>query len=160
MENEIFTFVPFYNRKKRYTVTIVGNKPRYTPYMNLSDNNETVIGSVDERTLKQLKRSLNKRLIFKPLNLQLSRDCRHFFQVEIRNENDGGVSPATLNSAYHTFIQSPNDVLLQWCGYRDDYGDTHECERFHTELGNEIRRLMRHYGKRYELQNNILFWKL
>ncbi len=38
-----------------------------------------------------------------------------FFGVEIRNEKNGGVSPATLRSATDSFSQAPLDVLADWC---------------------------------------------
>ena len=39
----------------------------------------------------------------------------NFFAVEVRNEDDGGVSPATLASAFDSFVQAPDDVLSDWC---------------------------------------------
>ena len=39
----------------------------------------------------------------------------NFFEVEIANEIHGGVSPATLDSAWDSLIQAPNDVIAEWC---------------------------------------------
>jgi hypothetical protein len=83
------------------------------------------------------------------LCMKLSRDCGLFFMVETRNED--GIQPATLGSAYDSFLQAPDDVLLDWCGYREDYAAS-ETTRFIIELGIEIRRLIRKYGKKKELE--------
>ena len=39
----------------------------------------------------------------------------HFFAVERRNEDAGGVRPATLGSAMNSFGQADDDTLRQWC---------------------------------------------
>jgi hypothetical protein len=41
---------------------------------------------------------------------------RNFLRVEIRNEDQGGVRPATLGSALDSWEQAPDDVLRNWCG--------------------------------------------
>lgn len=84
--------------------------------------------------------------------MKLSRDVILFFMVEVRNE--GGVLPATLGSAYDSFRQAPEAVLLSWCGYRDDYPQS-ETQRLIREMGVELRRLIRKYGKKQELENLI-----
>jgi len=84
--------------------------------------------------------------------MKLSRDCVLFFMVEVRNED--GVQPATLGSAYDFFYQAPDDILLDWCGYREDYPAS-ETTRFIVELGIEIRRLIRKHGKKIELEQLI-----
>lgn len=80
----------------------------------------------------------------------LSRDVTLFLNVEIRNE--GGVQPATLGSAYDSFKQAPQEVLLDWCGYKNTYP---EANRFLNELGLELRRLIRKYGKKTKLEQLI-----
>lgn len=81
--------------------------------------------------------------------MKLSRDAILFFMVEIRNTE--GVQPATLGSAYDSFLQAPDDTLLDWCGYRDNYPES-EANRFLYEMGLELRRLIRKYGKKKELK--------
>jgi hypothetical protein len=80
----------------------------------------------------------------------LSRDATLFLMVEVRNE--GGVQPATLGSAYDSFKQAPVDRLLAWCEYNDKYS---EAERFCTELGLELIKLMRKHGKKTKLEQLI-----
>jgi hypothetical protein len=77
--------------------------------------------------------------------MKLSRDAIMFFGVEIRNE--GGVQPATLGSAQDSFLQADEGVLLDFCGYKNDYPES----SFVEELGKEIRKLIRTYGKKYPL---------
>jgi len=79
----------------------------------------------------------------------LSRDAVLFFMVETRNE--GGTQPATLGSAYDSFLQASNDVLLDWCNYKENYPDS-ESTRFRKELGKEIRKLIRKHGKKKQLE--------
>jgi hypothetical protein len=81
--------------------------------------------------------------------MKLSRDCALFFMVETRNL--GGTQPATLGSAYDSLLQAPNDSLLNWCGYKEDYPKS-ESSRFQLELGAEIRKLIRKYGKKKQLE--------
>lgn len=81
--------------------------------------------------------------------MKLSRDCVLFFMVEVRNLD--GVQPATLGSAYDSFLQATDEVLLDWCGYKEGY-PVSEISRFCMELGIEIRRLIRKYGKKKELE--------
>lgn len=84
--------------------------------------------------------------------MKLSRDAILFFMVETRNE--GGTQPATLGSAYGSFLQAPNNVLLDWCGYKDTYPRSEE-NRFQYELGVELRRLIRKHGKKCHLETLI-----
>lgn len=81
--------------------------------------------------------------------MKLSRDCVLFFMVETRNLGD--VQPATLGSAYDSFLQASDDILLDWCGYKEDYPKS-EISRFCIELGIEIRKLIRKHGKKKELE--------
>jgi hypothetical protein len=39
----------------------------------------------------------------------------NFFEVEIRNEENGGISPSTLDSAWDSLAQAPDDVIIEWC---------------------------------------------
>lgn len=77
----------------------------------------------------------------------ISRDAVLFFMVETRNEE--GIQPATLGSAYDSFQQADEGVLLDWCGYKEDYP---ESTRFQNELGKEIRKLIHKYGKKKQLE--------
>jgi hypothetical protein len=88
--------------------------------------------------------------------IKISRDAIMFFNVELRN--DGGTQPATLGSAYDTFNQKPINVGLDWCGYKPSYLNATSwgvkgslAVRFNDELGIELRRLIRHYGKKHAL---------
>lgn len=84
--------------------------------------------------------------------MNLSRDAVLFFMVEVRNE--GGIQPATLGSAYDSFMQADTGLLLDWCGYKKDYPRS-ESNRFQRELGLELRRLIRKCGKKKELEQLI-----
>jgi hypothetical protein len=49
----------------------------------------------------------------------------NFFEVEIRNEQNGGQTPAILDSAVDSLNQAPNDVIIEWCNdgtVNDDEG--------------------------------------
>jgi hypothetical protein len=83
---------------------------------------------------------------------KLSRDAVLFLMVETRNE--GGTQPATLGSAYDSFMQTDSGVLLSWCGYKDSYPFS-ETTRFQKELGLELRRLIRKHGKKCLLETVI-----
>jgi len=82
----------------------------------------------------------------------ISRDAILFFMVEVRNV--GGVLPATLGSAYDSYQQTYAAILLDWCGYKKSYCYTMMI-RFDRELGKEIRKLIRKYGKKKELETII-----
>jgi hypothetical protein len=47
--------------------------------------------------------------------LEICQALENFFNVEIRNEDEGGISPATLESALDSLRQAPDDVLESWC---------------------------------------------
>lgn len=81
------------------------------------------------------------------MNMNISRDAILFFMVEVHNE--GGVQPATLGSAYDSYRQADRGVLLDWCGYMRGYT---EASRFCEELGIELRRLIRKYGRGINLE--------
>ena len=55
---------------------------------------------------------------------QLTNAQINFFEVEIRNESEGGVSPSTLQSACDSLSQAPDDVIISWCD--DDVVRDHE----------------------------------
>lgn len=90
------------------------------------------------------------------MKFQLSRDCILFFMVETRNLD--GVQPATLGSAYDSYLRAPASALLSWCGYKKNYPGANsnsvssETKRFIEELGIELRRLIRKHGKKIELE--------
>jgi hypothetical protein len=50
----------------------------------------------------------------KSKRMPLSQPLWEFFRVEIRNEDAGGVSPATLWSALESFRQADNETLGNW----------------------------------------------
>ena len=88
----------------------------------------------------------------KKMKYNLSRDAALFLMVETRNIN--GVQPATLGSAYDSFMQADTEVLLSWCGYNKNY-QKQFSNRFERELGLELRRLIRKHGRKALLENII-----
>jgi len=85
--------------------------------------------------------------------VKISRDAIVFFCVELRNDPP---PLATLGTAYDSYRQASPALLLEWCGYRKDYprltwGQGDITERFNDELGLELRRLIRLYGKKQPL---------
>jgi len=46
----------------------------------------------------------------------ITHHLRRFFEVEIRNEDHGGVRPSTLESALESLEQAPDDVIEDWSG--------------------------------------------
>lgn len=67
----------------------------------------------------------------------------NFFEVEIRNEDEGGVSPATLFSAYDSLVQAPDDVIESWCD--DDAVRTAEPQSF-RDFVHGVKLLMDQHG--------------
>lgn len=49
--------------------------------------------------------------------IRVSAPLKRFFEVEIRNEDKGGVRPARLGSAKESWIQAPDDIRAGWCGF-------------------------------------------
>lgn len=49
--------------------------------------------------------------------IRVSTPLKRFFEVEIRNEDAGGVRPACLGSAKDSWDQAPADVRAEWCGF-------------------------------------------
>jgi len=82
----------------------------------------------------------------------LSRDASLFLMVEIRNID--GIQPATLGSAYDSFRQTPIDILLSYCGYKATY-QMEFANRLENELELELRRLIKKYGKKKNLETVI-----
>ena len=82
------------------------------------------------------------------LKTRLSRDCAMLFETEIRNEDRGGETPSTIGSAYDSFLQAPGEVITSWLGYKKTYP---YAPRANTELGIELRRLIRKHGKKTKL---------
>jgi predicted RNA-binding Zn-ribbon protein involved in translation (DUF1610 family) len=80
----------------------------------------------------------------------LSDHARRFFEVEIRNERGGGVSPATIGSAIDSAQQVPIDVLADWMGVVPTGGEsaTEAAEAFNSELS----RLQDRFGSRFTLR--------
>lgn len=76
----------------------------------------------------------------------LSAGVKAFFGVEIRNEAQGGVQPATLASALDSLEQAPDDVVAEWCGRAAaiHYG-TQGAVSF--DARGEIKRLIKTHGK-------------
>ena len=69
----------------------------------------------------------------------------NFFTAEILNETQGGVAPATLDSACDSLKQAPEDVVIEWANddtVRDEetVNDfTNSIERFRAQLGGETK---------------------
>lgn len=49
--------------------------------------------------------------------VRISAPLKRFFEVEIRNEKDGGVQPASIGSAKDSWLQAPQDIRAAWCGF-------------------------------------------
>jgi hypothetical protein len=45
---------------------------------------------------------------------------RRLFEAEIRNEDNGGVRPATVSSTIDSLMQMPDDILAEIVGDPDD----------------------------------------
>lgn len=73
--------------------------------------------------------------------LKLSLPLWNFFKVEVRNQDAGGVDPATISSAQDTFRQTPDDVLRSWFGVAE-FSTT---ERSHYR--GELLRLAKAHGR-------------
>jgi hypothetical protein len=71
---------------------------------------EAVVGEASPEFVKDV---LTERISVKDA-------LKSFFECEVRNEDDGGVSPATLGSAMDSWVQAPDDVLEDWCGGKTD----------------------------------------
>ena len=90
----------------------------------------------------------------------LSDHARRFCEVEIRNERDGGVSPATVGSAIDSAArQAPTDVLADWLGLATP--SAHQLlsetspESWGTQIGalrKELTRLQDRFGSEFRLQ--------
>jgi hypothetical protein len=71
---------------------------------------------------------------------KICKELNNFFGVEIRNEDVGGVSPATLFSALDSWQQAPDDVRESWAETKKIRG-----------LNTKIRKLIARYGRNKEL---------
>lgn len=71
--------------------------------------------------------------------MKISQSLRNFFEVEIRNENFGGVSPSTLNSASDSLFQAPDDVIADWAKTEDVAALKLEFNRVMLNLGGETK---------------------
>ncbi|MGH7175677.1 MAG: hypothetical protein ACREGR_04960 [Minisyncoccia bacterium] len=80
---------------------------------------------------------MNKDNVLDLTNAQIN-----FFEVEIRNEDEGGDSPSTLRSAYDSLQQAPNDVIADWCN-DDTVTNDEQAEDFVCSVKN----LMDKYGE-------------
>jgi hypothetical protein len=77
-----------------------------------------------------------------------------FFAVEIENEEQGGVSPATLQSALDSWDQAPQPVLHEFLGQDDEVGaydglatvETNEANDFIDARKAELDRLIKIHG--------------
>ena len=67
-----------------------------------------------------------------------------FFVAEIRNEDEGGVRPASLSSAWNSWDQAPEDVRAKWIG-----SDKLAMLR---DVADEMRLLLDQYGPDLLLQ--------
>ena len=78
----------------------------------------------------------------------LSDHARSFFEVEIRNEREGRVLPATLGSAIESAAQAPGDVMADWIGATGK----RRAKKAVAELLAELQRLQDQIGNRFGLQ--------
>jgi len=75
---------------------------------------------------------------------------KRFFEVEIRNERDGGVSPSTLGSALDSWQQAPPEIRMEWVGLDEEYGpydglasvETNEIKETLGEIEAELKTLI------------------
>jgi hypothetical protein len=74
--------------------------------------------------------------------IQVSKPLQAFFAAEIRNEDEGGIRPATLDSALGSWVQAPEDVLADWTGVPA----TEEGDEQLEQLEEELRQLIQRYG--------------
>lgn len=58
---------------KHAYIVLIGNAPRYSPYMNIYSDKHELIGSFEEKKLKQLQKQLHKRLGAYPANSRKNR---------------------------------------------------------------------------------------
>lgn len=79
--------------------------------------------------------------------IKLSRDIRMLLMAEERNID--GTQPPTLKSAYASFIEAPDKLLVSMCGYQKEYPFYYLML---YDMGKEFRRLIR-----ISLDQNI--WK-
>lgn len=56
---------PFSLCGNNFSLVVVGEKPKYIPYMNLDDGDGEMVGSISGRTLECLTRCLMRRLNIK-----------------------------------------------------------------------------------------------
>jgi len=81
--------------------------------------------------------------------IKLSINVKCFFEVEIENENHGGIVPATtLDSANDSLSQAPEDVVAGWTMIDLDKGNDNSGEP-HPEIvaiENEVEELIKRYG--------------
>lgn len=84
-------------------------------------------------------------------DIKISDALREFFWVEIRNEKEGGVSPATLASALDSLEGTEDNVIAEWCGEADSihYG-TQGDVRFDAIEG--VKQLIKEHGLKASLQ--------
>ena len=80
--------------------------------------------------------------------ISVSEALKSFFEVEIRNEDEGGVRPATLDSAKGSWMQAPEDVRASWCGLGED---PDESSRLFATVKNELDSLIDRYGPDVQL---------
>ena len=80
----------------------------------------------------------------------MSDHARRFFEVELRNERDGGVSPATIGSAIESANQAPTDVLDSWMGRMSVRGES--ANEAAGTLRSELANLRDRFGGGFRLQ--------
>ena len=77
-------------------------------------------------------------------DIRVSKPLQEFFAAELRNEDEGGIRPATLDSALGSWVQAPDDIREQWTGLRQ----VGKVER-------ELRNLIKRHGPDVELASLI-----
>ena len=90
--------------------------------------------------------------------MNVSKPLQEFFAAEIRNEDEGGVRPATLTSALDSWRQAPEDILFEWMGLSwpaegQEGDDQVECQLDQSE--GELRQLIKSLGPHTLLETLI-----
>lgn len=80
----------------------------------------------------------------------ISENLKNIFEVEIRNEDLGGVSPSTLESALDSVLQAPYNIVAEWAKAKDT-----KDQLIRRNAIAEIRRLIKKYGGVKELKELI-----
>lgn len=86
-----------------------------------------------------------------PYHPELTNACINFFEVEIRNEKQGGVSPATLGSALDSLDQAPDNIIEEWCSDDTVPGESGDAQEFY----NYVKDLADRFGHHRTLESML-----